>query len=154
MNPSTVVHSTFTVERKITATPERVFHAFADITAKEAWFAGPPEWALSEHTMDFRVGGQEIERGGPPEGPAHTFVARYHEIVENQRIIYSYDMYVGETKLSVSLTTIELQAESGGTRLTLTEQGAFLDGHEDPALREHGTKLLMDALAETFTSAP
>ena len=30
--------------------------------------------------------------------------------------------------------------------MTFTEQGAFLDGLDDPAGREHGTKLLLDAL--------
>jgi hypothetical protein len=35
----------------------------------------------------------------------------------------------------------------GGTRLVLTEQGAFLDGHEQPAWREHGTADQLEALA-------
>jgi len=42
--------------------------------------------------------------------------------------------------------TIELVAEAGGTRLVMTEQGAFLDGHDTSATREHGTGELLDAL--------
>ncbi len=34
-----------------------------------------------------------------------------------------------------------------GTRLMFTEQGAFFDGLEDPAEREHGMGKLLDALA-------
>lgn len=30
--------------------------------------------------------------------------------------------------------------------MRFTEQGAFLDGLEDPAEREHGTNLIVDAL--------
>ena len=37
--------------------------------------------------------------------------------------------------------------QDGGTRLVLTEQGAFLDGHEQPAWREHGTADQLEALA-------
>ena len=37
-----------------------------------------------------------------------------------------------------------------GTRLTLTEHGAFLDGHEDPALREQGTRWLLEKLGEAL----
>ena len=37
--------------------------------------------------------------------------------------------------------------EDGGTRLVLTEQGACLDGHEQPARREEGTASRLDALA-------
>ena len=36
--------------------------------------------------------------------------------------------------------------EDGGTRLVLTEQGAYLDGQEQPAWREHGTADQLDAL--------
>jgi hypothetical protein len=35
-----------------------------------------------------------------------------------------------------------------GTRLVYTEQGAFLDGHDDPREREQGTGGLLDALAQ------
>jgi hypothetical protein len=36
--------------------------------------------------------------------------------------------------------------EGTGTRLIYTEQGVYLDGYEDPAEREHGTGILLDAL--------
>ena len=48
---------------------------------------------------------------------------------------------------SVSLTTVELLPDDNdGTHLILTEHGAFLNGLEDPAEREHGTGLLLDGL--------
>ncbi len=36
--------------------------------------------------------------------------------------------------------------DGSGCRLVLTEQGAFLDGLDDPAGREHGTGKLLDRL--------
>ena len=77
-------------------------------------------------------------------------MAQYLDIVENARIIYAYDMFEAEKKLSVSLATFELAPAGKGTRLTLTEHGAFLDGHEDPAQREHGTRWLLEKLGETL----
>jgi hypothetical protein len=47
----------------------------------------------------------------------------------------------------VSVTTVEFSGAEGGTRLVLTEQGAFRDGREEPAWREHGTAAQLDALA-------
>jgi len=47
----------------------------------------------------------------------------------------------------VSLTTVELEPDGHGTLLTFNEQGAFFDGLEDPAGREHGTGALLDRLA-------
>jgi hypothetical protein len=32
----------------------------------------------------------------------------------------------------------------------MTEQGVFLDGHDDPAAREHGTGNLLDALGRSL----
>jgi hypothetical protein len=53
-----------------------------------------------------------------------------------------------ETRISVSLATVELKPEGAGTRLTFTEQAAFLDGEDQPDLREQGTGSLLDALGK------
>jgi hypothetical protein len=55
-------------------------------------------------------------------------------------------MHFGDKRISVSLGTVELKPEGDGTRLTFTEQGAFLDGLDSPSLREEGTGSLLDAL--------
>jgi len=83
----------------------------------------------------------------------HFFNAVYQDIVPNQRIVYSYELLFGETRVSVSLATIELIAEGTGTRLVLTEQGAFFDGIDTPATREHGTGELLDALGAALAAA-
>lgn len=56
-----------------------------------------------------------------------------------------YEMHMDDTRISVSLATTQFTPD-GGTRLVYTEQGAFLDGHDQPAHRELGTKDLLDAL--------
>ena len=55
-------------------------------------------------------------------------------------------MYMDDTRISVSLSTIELTAAEDGTRLVYTENGAFLDGHDTPEQREGGTAEIFDAL--------
>jgi uncharacterized protein YndB with AHSA1/START domain len=147
MTERSVTHSTFTLERTYDASPARVFAAFADREQKAQWFAGGEEWTLDEFEFDFRVGGREMNSARQGEGPKHTFEARYHDIVENQRIVYAYDMLLDDERISVSLATIELEPAGEGTRLTLTEQGAYLDAFDDPGLRERGTRDLLEALA-------
>jgi hypothetical protein len=46
----------------------------------------------------------------------------------------------------VSVATLEFYAEGSGTRLILTEQGAYLDGLDTSAQREEGTQQLLNAL--------
>ncbi|WP_415856492.1 SRPBCC family protein [Sinomonas sp. G460-2] len=141
------IQSTFTVERVIAAPPSRVFRAFADFDEKKQWFAGPPDWTQIEASLDFRPGGTEVNIGATPDGDRSEFYAHFYDIVPNERIVYTYEMHHRGVKLSVSLATLELEPEGGGTRVSLTEHGVFLDGHEDPALREEGTRWLFDGLA-------
>ena len=145
MSERSVTHSTFVVERTYEATPERVFDAWADPAAKAGWFGSPD----AEHELDFRVGGREFSRGQVPGGGGtYTFDALYQDIVPDERIVYSYDMHLDDQRISVSLATVELKPAGEGTRLVLTEQGAFLDGLDTPEQREQGTGSLLDALGE------
>ncbi|MET0598246.1 MAG: SRPBCC family protein [Mesorhizobium sp.] len=138
MTEPSVSHATFVLERHYPAPPEKVFHALSDKAAKQRWFVGPDEWEQAKFEMDFRVGGREVNAGGPAGGPVHRFDAIYRDIVPGQRIIYAYDMHLDDTRISVSLATIELRPEGTGTRLVFTEQGAFLDGYDDAGQREAG----------------
>lgn len=147
MTERTVVHADFTVERRYGASPARVFAAFADPAAKRRWAACHDEGGLGEYSLDFREGGSETMRGAP--GPVGVYAMRavYHEIVPRQRIVYSYEMFRDERRLSVSLVTLEFRGDGGGTRLVFTEQAAFLDGHDTPQAREQGTGIGFDRLA-------
>jgi uncharacterized protein YndB with AHSA1/START domain len=146
VTPTTTVHDTFTLERDYPVAPAAVFRAFSDLETKGRWFAEPGWVAAAPHTLDFRVGGREHESGGPPDGPVHTFDAIYHDIVPDSRIIYSYAMTLGGKPISVSLTTVEIAPHAGGSRLRLTEHGAYFDGADAPPARRHGTGELLDNL--------
>ncbi len=153
MSARSVIHSTFVIERVYAAAPKKVYFALSDAEAKKRWFVDPDNPMPSSHEMDFRVGGKETNAGCPSDGQMHFYNAVYQDIVPNQRIVYSYELLFGETRVSVSLATIELIAEGRGTRLVLTEQGAFFDGIDTPATREHGTGELLDALGAALQPA-
>jgi uncharacterized protein YndB with AHSA1/START domain len=146
MSKRSVTHATFVLERVYPVAPARVFNAFADPKAKAKWFAGPPDWDQGKVALDFRVGGTEVNEGGPKGGPWSIFNALYQDIVPNERIVYTYEMTLDGKRISVSVASIELRPEGSGTRLVLTEQGAYLDGWDHPDQREAGTKGLLDAL--------
>jgi len=146
MPDRSVNHATFVVERTYDASPRRVFAAWADPEAKARWF-GNPDQGVAEFELDFQVGGREFNRG-TVEGQDYTYEARYQDIVLDERIVYAYDMHVGDRRISVSLGTVQIEPRGDGTRLTYTEQGAYLDGLDTPEQRRQGTGGLFDALAE------
>jgi uncharacterized protein YndB with AHSA1/START domain len=149
-----VTHSSFTIERRFGCTPPQAFSAFGDPDLKRQWFANPGNWPDAEYELDFRVGGGELSSGGAPGGRHNLFRSRFHDIVDGERIIFAYDLLHDQRLISVSLTTVEFEPDGGGTRLVFTEQGAFFDGADAAAAREHGTGKLLDALERFLTGEP
>jgi uncharacterized protein YndB with AHSA1/START domain len=146
-----VVHATFHLERRYDAPVARVWRALTDPAAKQKWFAGTPgRWELLERQMDVRAGGRERVSGRWEGGVVSTFDATYHDVIENERLVYSYEMHLDDKKISVSLATMQLTAEGGKTTLKVSEQGAFLDGYDDAGSREHGTRQLLEALGASL----
>lgn len=145
-----VTHATFSLERRYPVPAAQVFAAWADPAAKASWFASGP----TSHQLDFRVGGKETTRGGPPGGPAMTFESFYRDIVSGERIVYSSTLSADDDVATVSVTTVEFEPADGGTRLLLTEQATFLDGREEPAWREHGTGEWLNALGAHLREQP
>jgi uncharacterized protein YndB with AHSA1/START domain len=146
-----VAHATFHLERSYDAPVARVWKALTDEAAKQKWFGGTPgSWELLERHMDVRVGGREWLKGRWEGGMVSTFEAIYHDVIPNERLVYSYEMHLDDKKISVSLATLQLKAAGKKTTLMVTEQGAFLDGYDDAGSREHGTGHLLDALGASL----
>ena len=146
-----VVHASFHLERSFDAPAALLWRALTDPKAKQKWFGGSPgRWELLERQMDVRNGGRERLRGRWEGGVVSTFDALYHDVIPNERLVYSYDMYLDDKKISVSLATMQLKAQGEKTLLKVTEQGAFLDGYDDAGSRERGTSQLLDALGASL----
>lgn len=143
MTERSIIHSTFTVERRFKAPPEKVFHAWADKDAKSKWFP------VGE-VFDFREGGREYMTGKGPNDAAFVFDVSYHDIVPNHRIVYSYEMQMNGQRISVSVATVEITPDGSGSKLTVTEMGAYLDGLDTREMREQGTNALIDALGASL----
>ena len=153
MDSSSVIHDTFTIQRLFPVPPEKVFAAFATTEAKNVWGdTGNLESVDDgfEPIFDFRVGGHEtfIVR---MDATTFRYDALYYDIVPNRRIVYAYEMYANDDRISVSLTTIEFTRVDGGTAFDYTEQGAYLDGFDGadaPSLRHGGTTEMVENLGQ------
>lgn len=154
---STQTHATFVLERTYPVPVEKVWAAFADPVQKKQWFLDEDCADTSGISEDFRIGGHGTNDGDMPDGSRSEFKSTYTDIVENQRIVYTYDMWLNRAHASTSITTIVFETVDGGTRLTFTEQGVHLDGIHGPgpeaaAGREHGTDGLLDQLGSYLSA--
>jgi uncharacterized protein YndB with AHSA1/START domain len=148
-----VAHHTFAIERTYPHPVEAVWHAFADADAHFAWFGSEETFTDTEKSDDFRVGGRTVQDGHWHNGPRSRFVNTYTDIVERERIVGTYDMWVDGTHISTSLTTTTFEPVDGGTRLTFVEQGVYLDGFDDGSMRETGTQGILDTLGTYLDQA-
>ena len=122
MTLSTVAHETFVIERTYDVPVAQTFRAWADPVLKARWFAGSAEALGAGYELDFRVGGRETNRGGPPGGPVYTYESEFRDIVPEQRIVYTYEMIADE-----------------GPHLGVRRHGAVQRPRCDVAAGPHGT---------------
>jgi uncharacterized protein YndB with AHSA1/START domain len=148
----TETHATFVLEREYPVPLSKVWHALSDNDARAQWFGGGPEFDLIDNSHDFRVGGHGVEDGRWNNGPRSRFESTYTDIVDEHRIVFTYDMWVDDRHMSTSITTMVLEAIVDGTRLTYTEQAVHFDGLDTVEGREEGTAGLLDNLGRVLTA--
>lgn len=146
MSRPSAEHATFTLERRLKAPVRRVFRAWAEPASKRQWFACHEDWVPLDYALDFRIGGSERNHVADSDGVLHAYEARYIDIVPDARIIFAYDMKLGESRISASLATILFAPAADGTRMTFTEQVVFLDGYADNGSRLRGTEIGLERL--------
>lgn len=144
-------HATFVIERAYPVTVAEVWHALSDTDARDQWFGGGPTFDVKDKSHDFRVGGHAVEEGQWHGGPRSRFESTYTDIIDQCRIVFTYDMWVDEQHMSTSLTTIAVEPDGEATRLTYTEQGVHFDGLDSVEGREEGTRGLLDGLGTFLT---
>lgn len=155
MNRKPVHHASFSVERLYTSPRARVFSAFTDTESRRRWLIESDGWTVHAFAPPAAVapGAVESSKFSPPGADVVlTNDTTYLDVQEDERLIFAYAMTIDGAPLSASLSTVEFLDDGAGTRLVLTEQGAYT-GEDDVAGREHGTRLLLEALAREIGEA-
>lgn len=142
MSHQTMVHRTSTMARNYAASPARVFAAWADPELRRLWGSPSDEVELRIDAADFRVGGEDQQACLVQGEEVALVTGRYHDIVEDRRIIYTEVISEAGALLGMSLVSAEFIPDGSGTRLELTLQTVAVDGSD-----------LLDGVEEGWTSA-
>jgi uncharacterized protein YndB with AHSA1/START domain len=152
-----VIHDTFVIERRLPATPARVFAALSDPGSRRRWYAEGESHEVETFESDLRVGGRETTRyrlneATPFPGTVLSNDTLFHDVVPDRRIVAASAMDLAGHRISVSLETFELLPAADGTDLVFTHQGAFFEGSDGPEMRQSGWRSLLDRLAAHLAS--
>jgi uncharacterized protein YndB with AHSA1/START domain len=92
---------------RVWTTPEHLYR----------WW-GPKDFTAPSVVMDFRVGGAYRSVIRSPEGKDYTMVGIYREIVEAERIVFTFAWEEDGERGMETLITVTFADQGGRTRLT------------------------------------
>ena len=134
---------TISVERRLAATPEKVFDAWLDADGLGQWLFRTPAGALVRAEVEPRVGGRfrvdERRDGGVAEHHGEYLVLdRPHRLV--------FDFWTNFSDERTRVTIVIAPAE-GGSLLTLTHDGVWPDWADKTRM---GWTTILDGLARSL----
>lgn len=145
--------ATVRIERTYPVPPAAVFAAWSRREALLDWGAPGEGWTFAYDAFDFRVGHVDVCRFGA-EGEAPWINRnRYEQIVPDRRIVYTSTLSRDGTTGFAGLVAVEFEDDGAGCRMTLTEQGAYLDGEDDSSGHHDGWSDMLDALGRHLRDA-
>ena len=128
MTHHTAQHGTATLEKGRSASPARVFAAWADPDQRKVWGSPSDEIDMRIDAADFTVGGEDVTTCLAGGEAVAVVRGRYHDIVPDKRIVYTEIISSMDALEGACLVTAEFLAEGAGTRLVVTLQTVALDG--------------------------
>jgi uncharacterized protein YndB with AHSA1/START domain len=114
-------HATINLERSYAASVERVFCEFADPVTRAKWSA-PSNDALIYDEANFREGGRDLFRCGPPTDLRFRGETTYLVIVPNKCVVSTETVVSAGKRLAVALNTLDFEETNEGTMLKVTIQ--------------------------------
>jgi uncharacterized protein YndB with AHSA1/START domain len=123
-----MAHRTSTLEKVFSVKPEKVFAAWRDVEMRAEWNSPSDEVEIRMEEADFREGGRDVSLCLVEGHEVAHVTSTYHEIVDNQRIIFTEAIRGDDVMQGVSLVSVGFYEEGASTRMTVTLQTVAVDG--------------------------
>ena len=116
MTTDTLENVNLRLSRTYKASCDRVFAAWSSAENLKQWFC-PGDKTVAAAAADFKVGGSYRITMQEPNGDQYTCLGIYKEIIENKKIVMSWNWF--ESGDPDSLLTIEFDENNGETTVTI-----------------------------------
>lgn len=117
------------ITRSFDAPPALVFKAWTSKDHLLRWW-GPKDFTATSEKLDFREGGAYRHAIHGPDGKSYGMSGVYREIVEPEKIVFTFAWDDGPE----TLITVTIKPEGSGSRLTFRQEpfadAATRDSHE------------------------
>ena len=124
-------HRTTVLEKTFAVSPEAVFAAWADLDKRAQWNSPSDDVKIKYKADDFSVGGRDVSLCLVGDQIMAEVVGVYHDIVPDQRIIYTEIIKTGEGfLLGISQVSVDISASDTGTKMVVTLQTCATAGAE------------------------
>lgn len=146
--------ATMTLNRKVNATPARVFDAMTNAKARAIWAAPDADSVVQiVDQPDPAPGVREVSAVGPAENPYVTVHTDWIVMEAPKRLIYTETLLAEGETLAVTLAVAELSAQGDGTQLDLHLDLASFVGEEMRGEIESGNRHAIDSLVKLVEAA-
>ena len=145
----TATKPSLTINRRLKASPAKVFAAWTDPQKIAQWF-GPPNQRDAVSETDVRVGGRYMIRSFTIEtGERNQVGGVYREVVQDRKLVFTWAWHTMPER--ESLVTLEFKPDGEGTLLTLRHEQFF----DEPARDRHnqGWNAVLDKLETHLAQA-
>jgi uncharacterized protein YndB with AHSA1/START domain len=133
------------ITRTFDAPRALVFKAWSTPEHMVRWL-GPKNFTAPHCTMDFRVGGAYRACICSPEGKEYWMLGIYREIVEPERIVFTFSWEEEGERGRENLVTVTFAEQGDTTRMTFRQ--AFFDSIEQRDSHHEGWSECLDRLAQ------
>ncbi len=134
------------IERIFDAPRDLVFKAWTEPERMAQW-TGPKGFTMTNCEMDARPGGSYRMSMRSPEGVEHRVRGVYHEIVEHERLVYTW-AWVDEQGQAGPETLITVTFADAGEKTRLTLHQAVFESETARDAHRVGWDSALDCLAE------
>jgi uncharacterized protein YndB with AHSA1/START domain len=114
-----------TITRVFDAPRELVWKMFTEPEHFGHWFGGGPpvEVPASKISMDVQPGGEWAATMVFPDGNEMPFAGRYREVVEPERLVFTFENVANREDPVAELATVLFRDMDGKTEVSLTQAG-------------------------------
>ncbi len=130
MSTWTSEHSTISLARTYDAPVSRVFSALTDPEERLQVMAGSQRLTFDFQETDLRIGGRDVFRFGLRGRLHYRCESIYHDVAPGRRIVFTDVVSVGDIRLWIGVTTLELTPTGKRTLLKVTAHMVRLDDAE------------------------